>query len=215
MRFDYPHSALIIVDVQYDFCPGGALGVENGDSVIKPLNRLASLFADKSGRVVATQDWHPPKHASFASSHADRKPGDTMDLPNVKGQVLWPDHCIQGSRGAEFHQQLDQRPVSFVIRKGFRKNLDSYSSFFENDRKTPTGLDGLLKALSIDTVLIGGLATDYCVFFSAMDAVTLGYKTFVAGDAVQGVNLPAGSIDRAYKFMNKAGITVVVSGDIE
>jgi len=214
MKLDFPHSALIMVDVQYDFCPGGALGVENGELVINPLNHLASLFSARYGRVVATQDWHPVKHVSFASSYANKKSGETIDLAKVKDQILWPDHCVQGTHGAAFHDLLDIKPVSFIIRKGFRKDLDSYSSFFENDRKTPTGLDGFLKALSIDTVLLGGLATDYCVFYSAMDAVTLGYKTYVVRDGVQGVNIPEGSIEKALKFMDKAGVTFVVSEDI-
>ena len=215
MKVDFPHSALIIVDIQNDFCPGGALGVENGDSVIDPLNNLASLFADRYGRVVATQDWHTADHASFATSHEGKKPGETVDLPKVKSQILWPPHCVQGSFGAEFHERLDQRPVSFIIRKGFRNDLDSYSAFFENDRKTHTGLDGFLKALSICTILVGGLATDYCVFYSAMDAVSLGYNTYVIGDAVKGVNFPEGSISRALKFLDKAGVIVVASEDID
>jgi len=215
MKLYFPNSALIMVDVQYDFCPGGALGVENGESVIEPLNRLAVLFMERYGRVVATQDWHPAHHASFASSHIDKKPGEKIDLPKVKGQVLWPDHCVQGSHGAEFHKRLDQKPISLIIRKGFRSDLDSYSSFYENDRKTLTGLGGFLKVLSIDTVLLGGLATDYCVFYSAMDAVALGFKTYVIKDAVQGVNVPEGSLERAMKFMDKAGVTFVVSEDIQ
>jgi len=215
MKLDFPHSALILVDLQYDFCTGGALQVENGEAVIDPLNHLAALFSDRYGRVVATQDWHPANHASFASSYANRSPGETVDLSKVKDQVLWPDHCVQGSHGAAFHERLDTRPVSFIVRKGFRSDLDSYSSFYENDRKTSTGLDGLLKALSITNLVLGGLATDYCVFYSAMDAVALGYNTYVVNDAVKGVNVPSGSIEKALKFMDKAGVTFVVSEDIQ
>ena len=214
MKLDFLHSALILIDVQNDFCPGGALAVESGDMVVEPLNRLAALFASRSGRVAATQDWHPAGHVSFASSHENKKPGDTVDLPTVKGQILWPCHCVQSSRGAEFHERLDLNPVNIIIRKGFRAGLDSYSAFFENDRKTPTGLDGFLKALSIDTLVLGGLATDYCVLYSALDARGLGYNTVVAGDAVRGVDFPKGSVEAAFRSFDKAGIAVVSSGEI-
>ena len=208
-------SALIIVDVQNDFCPGGALAIENGDLVIEPLNRLASLFTSRCGRVIATQDWHPHDHVSFAVSHESKKPGDTIDLPGVKGQVLWSCHCVQGSAGADFHKGLDLKQPNLIIRKGFRSGLDSYSAFFENDRKTPTGLDGFLKALSIDTLVLGGLATDYCVLYSALDAAALGYKTIVATDAVRGVNYPAGSVERAFELLTAAGVILAGPGDIK
>ena len=193
MTLDFPHSALIIVDLQNDFCPGGALAVEKGGEVIEPLNRLAAAFAAQSGRVVATQDWHPEAHVSF-------------------GQ--WPEHCVQGSRGADFHEALDQWPIDLIIRKGFRPGLDSYSAFFENDRKTATGLDGYLKSLSINTLVLGGLAADYCVLYSALDAAGLGYKTMVAVDAVRGVGMPEGSVERAFEQMKKAGVIITESGEI-
>jgi len=215
MTADFNRSALIIIDVQNDFCPGGALAVVEGGKVIEPLNRLASFFAGRGGRVIATQDWHPSNHVSFAESHENKKAGDTVDLGGPENQMLWPAHCVQGSRGADFHEALDLKPVNLIIRKGFHPNLDSYSAFFENDRKTSTGLDGYLKSLGIDTLLIGGLATDYCVFFSAMDAVALGYKTYIAGDAVRGVDIPKGSVDKALKLMEKTGIKVIASEDIE
>jgi nicotinamidase/pyrazinamidase len=170
------------------------------------LNILSRLFAACGGRVIATQDWHQAGHVSFASSHEN---------VNVNGKVLWPDHCVQGSRGAEFHPSLDLKPVNLIIRKGFRKNLDSYSAFFENDRKTHTGLDGYLKALSVDTVFMGGLATDYCVFYSATDAAALGYSTFVIEDAVRGVGVPDGSVERAFMLMKEAGVMLIASEDIE
>jgi nicotinamidase/pyrazinamidase len=207
-------SALIIVDVQNDFCPGGNLGIKNGDHVIEPLNRLAAFFAARSGRVIATQDWHPAGHFSFASSHEGKKPGDLADLHDVKGQTLWPEHCIQGTAGAEFHKALDLKPVNLIVRKGFRPSLDSYSAFFENDRKTSTGLDGFLKALSIDTLMLGGLATDYCVLYSALDAAALGYKTIVIKDAVRAVNFPPGSEERAFELLNAAQIIIAESRDI-
>ena len=208
MNIDYLHSALLIVDIQNDFFPGGALGVHDGDKVIEPLNCLTSLFHARNARIVATQDWHPENHASFATSHNNKMPGDTVELPGVKDQILWPKHCIQGSTGAEFHKGLDFRPVNFIIRKGFRVEIDSYSAFFENDRTTSTGLDGLFKSLAVKTVVIGGLATDYCVFYSALDAIALGYKTIVIEDSVCGVNIPTGSVDRALKRLKEAGVII-------
>jgi nicotinamidase/pyrazinamidase len=213
MKIDFSRSALLIIDVQNDFCPGGALAVKKGDEVIGPLNRLASIFAAGSGRVVATQDWHPGDHVSFAASHEGKKPGDIMDLPEVKEQVLWPKHCVQGTRGADFHKGLSLLNVNLIIRKGFRTGLDSYSAFFENDHKTFTGLDGYLTALSIDTVVIGGLATDYCVAYSAADAATLGFKTILALDACRGVGIPKGAVERALEYLEKKGVIAVETGD--
>lgn len=207
-------AALLIIDAQNDFCSGGALGIESADEIIAPLNKLSVFFAAGGGRVVATQDWHPLGHVSFASSHANKKPGDSIDLPAVKAEALWPDHCVQGTAGADFRQGLDLSPVNLIIRKGFRPALDSYSAFFENDRATPTGLDGLLKALAINTVVLGGLATDYCVLYSALDAASLGYKTIVARDAVRGVDFPAGSVERAFTLLREAGVIIAESADI-
>jgi nicotinamidase/pyrazinamidase len=214
MTVDFPRSALLIIDVQNDFCPGGALAVEKGNQVAGPLNRLAALFRARAGVVAATQDWHPEGHVSFASGHG-KNAGETVNLPDVKGQILWPDHCVQGSAGADFHEGLDLKPVNLIVRKGFRPRLDSYSAFFENDRKTATGLDGYLKALAVNTVVLGGLATDYCVLYSALDAAALGYKTVVVSDAVQGVGFPAGSIERAFELLDRAGVRVIESGEIE
>jgi nicotinamidase/pyrazinamidase len=214
MTLECPSSALVEIDVQNDFCPGGALAVTGGDEVIKPLNHLAALFAAKGGRVIATQDWHPANHVSFAASHAGKKAGDALDLPDVTGQILWPNHCVQNQHGAAFHRDLDRGPVHFILRKGFRENLDSYSAFFENDRKTPTGLEGFLKGLSITNVVLGGLATDYCVLYSALDAARLGFKTAVVKDAVRGVGFPEGSVERAFKQLAEAGVAVIDSGEI-
>jgi nicotinamidase/pyrazinamidase len=191
MAINFSASALLIIDVQNDFCPKGALAVKDGDRVIEPLNRLSSLFAANGGRVIATQDWHPAGHVSFES--------------------LWPKHCVQGTAGADFHASLDMRPVNLIVRKGFRRELDSYSAFFENDRKTTTGMDGFLLALSIDTLVIGGLATDYCVLYSALDAVTLGYKTIIVSDAIRGVDYPAGSTEQALKTLEDAGVVFAPS----
>ena len=215
MKLDFKHAALVIIDVQNDFCPGGTLEVKNGDEVVKPLNFLSSLFSSRSGRVIATQDWHPEGHISFASSHEGRKPGDIMDLPDVKGQVLWPDHCVSGSEGAGFHKELDLKPISLIIRKGINSALDSYSAFFENDRKSPTGLDGFLKVLSIDTLVLGGLALDYCVLYSALDAVKLGYKTIIAEDSARAVDFPSGSANEALKLLKNEGVIVSASGEIQ
>jgi nicotinamidase/pyrazinamidase len=172
--------------------------------VLAPLNALATALTVAGGRIAATQDWHPDRHVSFASSHLGKKPGDTLN--GVQPQVLWPDHCVQGERGAAFHEALDLKPLSLIIRKGFRPGLDSYSAFLENDRKTPTGLEGWIRGLGIETVIIGGLATDYCVFYSAMDSKNLGFNTVVVNDAVRGVGYPEGSVEKANAQMAAAGI---------
>ena len=211
MTLDFPRSALIVIDLQNDFFPGGALGIKQADMVLEPLKRLASLFVSHSGRVIATQDWHPADHVSFASSHA-KAPGETVDTAEVAGQILWLDHCVQGQPGAELHKVLDLRPVNLIIRKGFRRHLDSYSAFYENDRKTPTGLDGFLKSLSIDTLVLGGLATDYCVLYSALDAAEAGYKTIVALDAAKGVDDT--TVEKALKLLGEAGVILAETKDI-
>jgi nicotinamidase/pyrazinamidase len=206
-------TLLLIIDVQNDFCPGGALAVSEGDAVVAPLNALSSALAAKGGRVAATQDWHGAGHISFASANK-KNPGEVIDTPLVKGQVLWPDHCVQGTKGADFHKDLDLKPVSIIIRKGFRAELDSYSAFFENDRKTPTGLEGYLRFLGIETVIMGGLATDYCVFYSAMDCKKLGFNTIIASDAVRGVGFPEGSVEGAIKEMKTTGIEFIASDEL-
>jgi len=215
IKLDFSRSVLLIIDVQNDFFPGGALEVKNGDEVIAPLNRLASLFTANTARVAATQDWHPIDHISFASSHTNKKPGETVDLPGVKDQMLWPPHCVQGTMGAEFHAGLNIQSISLIVRKGFHTDLDSYSAFFENDRKTATGLDGFLKSLAIDTLVMGGLALDYCVLYSGLDAVRLGYKTIVVADAVRAVDIPKGSVEKAHKLLDEAGVIMADSGEIQ
>ncbi|MDR1900274.1 MAG: bifunctional nicotinamidase/pyrazinamidase [Treponema sp.] len=235
MIADIRKAVLLEIDVQNDFCPAytsisgekypaGALAVGRGDEVIAPLNALARRFAAAGGRVIATQDWHPAGHVSFASAHRGKKPGDTVEIPpgaapktetpEVKTQALWPDHCVQGSFGAAFHEKFDPAPVNLIIRKGFRPGLDSYSAFFENDRNTSTGLEGFVRGLGLDTVIIGGLATDYCVFYSALDAARLGFRTLVLGDAVRGVGYPEGSVEKALAEMEAAGIALVSSGEV-
>lgn len=197
------NRALLIVDVQNDFCPGGALAVERGDEVVAVINRVSLAFT----RIVATQDWHPPGHLSFASSHPGRKPLETVEVNGI-AQVLWPDHCVQGSRGAELHPRLDTRGVSLVLRKGMRTELDSYSAFFENDRATATGLAGYLRGLGVDELFVCGLATDYCVFASVMDALALGFRVTVVRDACRGVDFPAGN---ALAAMERAGAAMAES----
>jgi nicotinamidase/pyrazinamidase len=212
MTIESRNTALIEIDVQNDFCPGGALAVHHGDEVVAPLNAVAAELARKGGRVAVTADWHPRGHISFASAHAGKKAGDSLDLGDGETQILWPDHCVQGSAGAAFHGDLDLNPVHFIIRKGLRPCLDSYSAFFENDRKTPTGLEGCLRGLGIHTLIMGGLATDYCVLYSALDAARLGFKTLVLSDAVRGVGFPEGSVERALGLMEDAGVELLSSG---
>jgi nicotinamidase/pyrazinamidase len=216
MLFDITKTVLLEIDVQNDFCPAytaaseeypaGALAVQDGCAVVEPLNALARAFTAAGGRAAATQDWHPAGHISFASAHTGKKAGDTVECAGAGKQALWPDHCVQGSTGAAFHAALDLRPVSLIVRKGARQGLDSYSAFFENDRTSSTGLEGWLKRLGIATVVIGGLATDYCVLYSALDAQRLGFTTIIADDAVRGVGYPQGSIEKAVETMKAAGI---------
>jgi nicotinamidase/pyrazinamidase len=199
--------ALVVIDVQNDFCPGGALPVAEGDLVVPVINRLAARFP----RVVATQDWHPPGHVSFASSHPGRKPFESVSLASLPGrlQQLWPEHCLAGSRGAELHPQLDTRPFALIVRKGARRELDSYSAFFENDRRTPTGLGYYLQGLGVGEVWLAGLATDVCVCHSAMDALKLGFTVFLVGEACRGIDQPPGSLEERLAEMRAAGVRLV------
>jgi nicotinamidase/pyrazinamidase len=198
---------LLIIDVQNDFCPGGNLAVEAGDEVVPVINRMMPSFS----RVIATQDWHPPGHVSFASSHPGRKPLDVVDAGGI-AQVLWPGHCVQGTRGAELHPRLEIGRIGLILRKGMRPGLDSYSAFFENDRRTDTGLRYYLKGMKLREVFICGLATDYCVLASALDARRLGLRVTVIPDACRGVDLPEGSVERAIAAMQKAGVRMTESG---
>lgn len=193
-------EALIVVDVQRDFCPGGALAVPDGDAVVPTVNRLAWRFA----HVVLTQDWHPKGHASFASAHPGRRPFETIEMP-YGAQTLWPDHCVQGSAGAALHPGLDIPHAELVIRKGCHPAIDSYSAFRENDRKTPTGLAGYLRERGIARLTLCGLATDFCVFYSALDARELGFEAAVALEACRGIDLD-GSLARALEAMAEAGV---------
>ena len=194
--------ALIVIDVQNDFCPGGALAVPDGDAIIPGINALMA----EADTVVLTQDWHPAGHSSFASSHAGKSPYDMTEMP-YGPQVLWPDHCIQGSQGAAFHAELEAHRAQMIVRKGFRPEIDSYSAFFENDHTTPTGLDGYLRTRGVTALTLVGLATDFCVNFSAVDAAKLGYAVTVRTDMCRAIDL-AGSLVAAQSGMTAAGVTL-------
>ncbi|WP_163270810.1 bifunctional nicotinamidase/pyrazinamidase [Chelativorans alearense] len=192
-------EALIVIDVQNDFCPGGALAVEAGDEVVPVINRLIQRF----DHVVLTQDWHPAGHSSFASSHPGKAPFETIEMPYGE-QTLWPDHCVQGTKGAAFREGLEWTKAELVIRKGFRKEIDSYSAFFENDHETPTGLTGYLRERGIARVTFAGLATDFCVAFSALDARRQGFEATVILGACRGIDL-GGSMAAMTQRMREAG----------
>lgn len=202
-------DCLLLVDLQNDFMPGGALAVPNGDEVIAVANQLAARFEF----VVASQDWHPPQHHSFASQHRGRRPGETIQLRGVT-QVLWPDHCVQGTHGAEFHQGLDQGQVSEVVQKGTALDIDSYSAFFDNARLRSTGLGERLRERDVGTVFLLGLATDYCVKFSALDAASLSFKVKVVPEGCRGIDLNAGDVQRSWDELRAAGVEIVAAGEI-
>ena len=205
---DAERDILIVIDVQNDFCPGGALAVPEGDAVVPVIGRLGPRFA----HVALTQDWHPPGHRSFASSHPGRAPFETVEL-SYGPQTLWPDHCVQGSRGAAFHPDLETGRAEFVLRKGFRPQIDSYSAFFENDRTTPTGLTGYLRTRGFARVFLAGLATDFCVHYSALDAVREGFAAVVIEDACRAIDLE-GSLAAARDAMAAAGVDFARSDQI-
>ena len=201
-------SALLVIDVQNCFLPGGSLAVKDGDQVIPVINRLAKGFAN----VVLTQDWHTDGHTSFASAHAGKKPFETIDLAYGK-QVLWPDHCVQGTDGAALSKDLSIPQAELIIRKGYHKEVDSYSAFTEADGKTTTGLAAYLKARKLQRLFIAGLATDFCVAWTAMDARKAGFEAYVVEDACRGIDTQ-GSLAKAWADMAKAGVKRVQSGDI-
>jgi nicotinamidase/pyrazinamidase len=203
-----PTSALIVVDVQNCFVDGGTLPVKGGAQVVPVINKLAASFEN----IVVTQDWHTPGHASFASTHAGKKPFETTQMP-YGTQVLWPDHCVQGSDDAALLKDLKLPTAQLIIRKGFHKDVDSYSAFEEADRKTATGLGAYLKARGVDTVFVTGLATDFCVAWTALDARKLGFNVYVIEDATRGIDLN-GSLAAAWKQMTEAGVKRIQSADI-
>ena len=199
-------DVLVVVDVQNDFCPGGALAVPHGDDVVPVINRLAARFRN----VVLTQDWHPPGHFSFASSHPDKRPFDTV-IASYGPQTLWPDHCVQGTQGAAFHAALDIPHAALVLRKGMAHSIDSYSALYENDRTTPTGLVGYLRARNWTRVFFAGLAFDFCVRFSAEDARREGFTAFVIEDACRGLDID-GSMAATRASLAAFGVPVMALG---
>ncbi|WP_342725440.1 bifunctional nicotinamidase/pyrazinamidase [Bradyrhizobium sp. B097] len=201
-------SALLVIDVQNCFLPGGSLAVKDGEQVVPVINKIARSFAN----VVMTQDWHTPGHVSFASVHAGKKPFETIDLAYGK-QVLWPDHCVQGTDGASLSKDLAIPQAELIIRKGFHKDVDSYSAFTEADGKTTTGLAAYLKARNVERVFVAGLATDFCVAWTALDARKAGFETYVVEDACRGIDTQ-GSLAKAWADMDKAGVKRIQSSDI-
>ncbi|MCH4246724.1 MAG: bifunctional nicotinamidase/pyrazinamidase [Acinetobacter populi] len=202
------HSALIVIDVQNGFCPGGHLAVAEGDQIVPLINQLAGHFAN----IVITQDWHPDNHISFAENHPGKQPFETITL-DYGPQVLWPSHCVQGSHDAELHPDLQLASAQLILRKGFHTDIDSYSAFVEADQQTQTGLSSYLKERQIDTVFLVGLATDFCVAWSALDARKFGFETYVIEDACRGIDLN-GSLAEAWHNMQNAGVHRIHSYDI-
>lgn len=207
LAIDQARDVLLVVDVQNDFCPGGALAVTDGDAVVPVANALMARF----DHAVLTQDWHPPAHGSFASSHPGRNPFEAMVMP-YGHQTLWPDHCVQGSQGAMFHPGLETGCAELVLRKGYHRAIDSYSAFYENDRTTPTGLTGYLRDRGFARVVLLGLATDYCVHYSGLDARREGFEVLLVEDGCRAIDLD-GSLARARREMDEAGIRVIRAGD--
>lgn len=201
--------ALLLIDLQYDFCPGGALAVAQGDETIPVANRLLPKFST----IVATQDWHPPEHKSFAVNHAGKQPYDVIDLDDLP-QVLWPAHCVQGTKGADLHHALDRNLITEVFHKGTDPSIDSYSGFFDNGHRKSTGLGDWLKARGVDEVFVLGLATDYCVKFTSLDARQLGMKVSLVRDACRGVNLNPEDSEKAIAEMREAGVHIVTSDQV-
>jgi len=201
-------DVLLVIDVQNDFCPGGALAVTEGDAVLGPIHRVAAQFE----HIVLTQDWHPAGHSSFASAHVGKKAFETIEV-SYGTQTLWPDHCVQGSKGAEFHASLQLTRAELVLRKGFREQIDSYSAFFENDRETPTGLGGYLEERGLTRVFLAGLAYDFCVGYSALDARRLGLEAVILRDACRAIDL-GGSVAKIEREFDLAGVRVVESDEV-
>ena len=201
-------DVLLVIDVQNDFCPGGQLAVADGDSVLQPIQDIAQRFE----HVVLTQDWHPADHFSFASAHAGKKPFEQIEA-SYGPQTLWPEHCVQGTHGAEFHAAFALTRAELILRKGFRRTIDSYSAFFENDRTTSTGLAGYLRERGLTRVFLAGLAYDYCVGYSALDARRLGFPAFVIRDACRAIDLNGSAAAMEAEF-ERAGVVLVDSAEL-
>jgi len=199
------HDALIIVDMQNDFMPGGALSVDEGDQIIDSINKVAEIFKENKGIIVLTQDWHPENHMSFASSHTGKDPGNEFHSEGI-GPILWPDHCIQGSIGANFHDKLKVTLAHAIIRKGYNPKVDSYSGFIENDKKSETGLAGYLNSLKINRIFVCGLALDYCCYFTALDGFDFGFEMYFLVNLTRGIDLPPGNISKSLQHMRDKGI---------
>tara|TARA_Y100001970_G_scaffold61720_1_gene78800 strand:- start:1138 stop:1764 length:627 start_codon:yes stop_codon:yes gene_type:complete len=201
-------TALVLIDIQNDFCPGGALAVDKGDEIVEISNKIQEQFKIK----IITQDWHPSTHKSFASNHEGKEPLSTVEMFYGQ-QVLWPNHCIQGTEGSKFHSKLITDSADLIIRKGFRPEIDSYSAFFENDQKTPTGLDGYLKSRGVNKIYLCGLALDFCVYFSAIDGAELGYNVNVIQDACRAIDLD-GSLEKSLNDMKSKGVKLLSTSDL-
>ena len=203
------NNALIVIDVQNDFCPGGALAVERGDEIVPLINSIMDRFY----RVVATQDWHPRDQVSFASNHQGKNVFDVITINGIE-QTLWPDHCVAGTQGACLHPDMREEPIDLIIRKGTNPGIDSYSAFMENDKKTATGLEGFLRFLDIKELFLCGLATDFCVFYSAMDAARAGFDTTVLIDACRGIDMPENNVNMALDSMRNAGVKIINTDEL-
>ena len=203
----YNDNALICIDIQNDFCPGGALAVMDGDHILEVVNHKIAQAQRQHQPIIMTQDWHPASHKSFASNHQDKSPFDMTEMP-YGPQILWPDHCVQGTNGAQFHEDLNIKAANLVIRKGFRDEIDSYSAFFENDKTTTTGLHGYLQNRDVKAVTLVGLATDFCVAYSALDAARLGYDVTVDLSGCRAIDLD-GSLALQLAAMRQAGIHLI------
>jgi len=203
-------SALLVIDVQNDFCPGGQLAVEEGHKVVPVINRIIGFF----GLVAATQDWHPADHLSFAANHSGKNVFDTVEVCGID-QILWPEHCIAGTRGAQFHPDLNSAAFDIILRKGRQKELDSYSAFLENDHRTSTGLEFYLKGLEVGRLFLCGIASDVCVYYSALDGVALGFEVFVIEDGCRGIDAPPGTLKERVDKMITEGVKVINSKELE
>ncbi len=201
-------DALIIVDMQNDFVPGGSLPVEEGDQIVSRINSIAELFRKNKASIILTQDWHPKEHLSFASNHPGMSPGDEYQTGAI-GPVLWPDHCVQNTYGSGFHEDLKKEYAHAIIRKGYHPEIDSYSGFIENDKKSETGLAGFLNSLKIKRIFICGLALDYCCYFTAIDGIDFGFEVYFLVNLTKGIDLPPGNISSSLEDMKNKGIKFV------